>query len=123
MKKHLPTVLALGLLLAVPAHAADGDATTGANLFKTRCAICHTPDQNRVGPKLGGVFGRKAGAISDYSYSSALKASGLTWDAATLDKWLTGPAVLVSGTKMALKLDNPQDRADIIAYLKTLVAK
>ena len=50
--------------------------------------------------------------------SPALKASGLVWDAATLDRWLTGPPELVPGTKMYFSLSDPQKRADIIAYLQ-----
>lgn len=85
--------------------------------------MCHAPDQNKVGPKLGGVIGRKAGSVADYNYSPGLKAKDWVWDAAMVDKWLTGPSALVPRTKMTFKLDNPQDRANVIAYLKTLPAK
>ena len=71
-----------------------------------------------MGPRHRGVVGRRAGSVADYNYSAALKNSGLTWDEATLDRWLTNPSALVPGTKMFFKLDSPQDRADVIAYLK-----
>jgi len=119
-KSSLAVLALLGCTVSSFAWAAEGDAAHNAALFKTQCSSCHKVDHNLVGPELGGVFGRKAGAIANFSYSTPLKASGLTWDAATLDKWLTGPAVLVPGTHMTLKVENPQDRADIIAYLKTL---
>jgi cytochrome c len=114
--------LTLGLFFAVAAQAADGDATKGAAIYKAKCAMCHAPDQNKIGPKSAGVVGRKAGSLPDYTYSTALKASGQTWDVASLDKWLTGPSALVPGTKMAFKLPEAQDRADVIAYLGTLKA-
>jgi len=123
LKTYRATALVLGLLLAVPAKADEGDATKGGQIFRSKCMMCHAPDQNKVGPKLGGVVGRKAGSVTDYTYSSGLKAKGQIWDAAALDKWLTGPSAQVSGTKMTFKLDNPQDRANVIAYLKTLPAK
>jgi len=62
--------------------------------------------------------GRRAGSIEDYVYSPALKKSGIVWDEAELDQWLTNPSALVPGTKMFFKIDAPQSRADIIAYLK-----
>ena len=65
-----------------------------------------------------GVFGRKAGSVPDYSYSAALKDSGITWDDKTLDKWLTDPQAFVPGTKMFYHLESAEDRADIIEFLK-----
>lgn len=118
----LASLLMIILALAAPAYAyAEGDATKGAVIYKTKCGICHMPNKNMVGPRSAGVIGRKAGSLPDYTYSSALKAAGFTWDEAHLDKWLAGPSALVPGTKMAYHLDAPQDRADVIAYLKTLV--
>ena len=64
------------------------------------------------------MFGRKAGSLPDYDYSEALKSANITWNEETLDKWLTDPQALVPGAKMFFHLDNPQDRADVIAYLK-----
>ena len=107
--------------LASPA-AADGDASKGATTFSV-CKACHRigPDaRNTVGPELNGVVGRKAASNPDYSYSSALKASGITWDEATLTQWLHSPRALVQGTKMTFAgLRKDEDIANVIAYLRT----
>jgi len=99
--------------------ALNGDAVRGKTLYQA-CQSCHSIDENDLGPKHRGVVGRPSGAVADYSYSTALKNSGLTWDEATLDRWLTNPSALVPGTKMYFKIDDPQKRVDIIAYLKEL---
>jgi cytochrome c len=96
-----------------------GDAAHGKTLYQA-CSACHAVDDNDIGPKHRGVVGRRAASVSDYSYSQALKNSGLTWDEDTLDRWLTNPSALVPGTKMYFKLDDPQSRADVIAYLAEL---
>ncbi|HVO01474.1 MAG TPA: cytochrome c family protein [Candidatus Cybelea sp.] len=110
---------ALGSLTAAEAEA-DGDAAHGQQIYESRCIACHSPDANRVGPRHRGVFGRPAGSLADYNYSTALKNAGFTWNDETLDKWLTNPQAFVPGQKMNFKVANPQDRADVIAYLKTL---
>jgi cytochrome c len=94
-----------------------GDPVHGKTLYQA-CESCHSINDNDVGPKHRGVVGRHAGSIADYSYSPALKSSGLTWDEATLNRWLINPSALVPGTKMFFKIDDAQSRADIIAYLK-----
>jgi cytochrome c len=99
--------------------ALNGDAIRGKTLYQA-CQSCHSIDDNDLGPKHRGVVGRPSGSVADYSYSTALKNSGLTWDEMTLDRWLTNPSALVPGTKMFFKIDDPQTRADIIAYLKEL---
>ncbi len=107
---------------AAPLPAADlaqGDPVRGQALYQA-CTSCHSVDENDIGPRHRGVLGRRAGSIPDYNYSAALKASGLTWDAATLDRWLTNPQGLVPGTKMFFQLPDPQKRADLIAYLGQL---
>ncbi|WP_036264106.1 c-type cytochrome [Methylocapsa aurea] len=107
---------ALLLLAGLPCYAA-GDPVRGEALYQG-CTDCHSIEQNDVGPKHGGVFGRKAGAVSDYSYSSALKNSGIVWNEETLDKWLMDPQGLVPGAKMFFTVTNLQDRSDIIAFLR-----
>jgi cytochrome c len=97
----------------------NGDADHGKALYQG-CQACHSIDDNDLGPRHRGVVGRRAGSVEDYSYSPALKTSGLTWNELTLDRWLTNPSALVPGTKMFFKIDDPQARADIIAYLKEL---
>lgn len=105
----------------VSACAADthplGDAAKGKILYQA-CEACHSIDDNDIGPKHRGVVGRLAGSVSDYTYSDALKKSGIVWNETTLDHWLTNPSAMVPGTKMFFKIDGAQDRADIIAYLK-----
>jgi cytochrome c len=109
-------------LFATAQASADGDAGRGKTLF-TRCGSCHAvTEQNKVGPHLSGVFGRTAGTVAGARYSKAMTASGMRWDERTLDAFLTEPTNVLPGTTMSAKLPNPQDRADVIAYLKTLVS-
>jgi cytochrome c len=68
------------------------------------------------------VFGRKAGSVPGYDYSAALKASNIVWNDTTLDKWLADPQAFVPGTKMTFSVDDAQDRADVIAFLKDKAA-
>ena len=104
-------------LLASPAYAA-GDAAHGEVLYEG-CQDCHSLDKNDVGPRHSGVYGRKAGSLPDYSYSPALKNAGFVWDEKTLDQWLADPQKFLPGAKMFYHLDQQQDRADVIEFLKT----
>lgn len=107
-------------LLAPAAAGADGDAARGKSVFN-RCAACHTAtDQNKIGPGLAGVLGRAAGTVPGARYSKTLPASGIVWDETKLDEFLAAPTKAVPGTSMPLGVPNAQDRADVIAYLKTL---
>jgi cytochrome c len=116
------TIAALLLLaLAAPAFA-EGDAANGTKLF-SRCSVCHSVNgQAKIGPTLAGVYGRKAGSLEGVKYSKALAASDLVWNDDTLDRFLAAPSKLVPGTAMAINLSKPDDRADMIAYLKSLKA-
>jgi cytochrome c len=109
----------VGLLLvaALASRTCAADIDHGAALYEG-CQDCHSLDKNDVGPKHRGVFGRKAGSLPDYDYSSALKGSDIVWDETTLDKWLANPQALVPGAKMFYHLADPVDRADVIAYLR-----
>ena len=105
-----------------PAQAA-GDAAAGKAVFGAACSICHSPQQGRnmVGPSLFGVVGRKSASEAGYNYSPPFKALGVTWDEATLDKYLAGPREMVPGTKMTYGgLKDDTKRANLIAYLATL---
>jgi cytochrome c len=109
------------LLIALPAHAQNAEA--GKTAFKQQCGLCHdtAAGKNRVGPSLFSVVGRKAGTVDGFHYSDANKGSGITWDEATLDKYLTDPRAMVPGTTMTyagVKAD--QVRHDIVAFLATL---
>jgi len=114
--------LSLGLVLLAPcAHAQDADR--GARLFHSQCGICHSarPGRNVVGPSLYGVVGRHSGRIPGFPYSQANLASGLTWDPATLDRYLAAPRQVVPGTRMTYPgLKDPRERADVIAFLAHL---
>src|SRR5689334_4064670 len=113
-------VLITALVTARPATAAD--AAKGADLFNTTCTTCHSvqPGKNKLGPSLYGVVGRRAGSVRDYEYSDAMKGSGITWDAASLDKYLTNPGGFIRGVRMRFAgLGSPAARADIIAFLAT----
>jgi cytochrome c len=111
----------LAVLVSVPAMAAD--AANGEKVFK-RCQACHVvnAEQNRVGPYLKGVIGRKAAAVEGFKYSEAMAAKGeegLVWDDANLEKYLENPKEFIPKNKMAFPgLKKPEERADVIAYLK-----
>ena len=115
------TILAFGALLAVSNTAfAEGDVAKGEKVFK-KCIACHTLEdgKNKVGPSLYGIFGRAAGALEDYKYSTAMVESGIVWDDENMDGYLKKPRAFLKGTKMAfagIKKDN--QRADLIAFLK-----
>ena len=112
-------VSSLGASAPLQAQAA-GDAVKGKKVF-AKCMACHALEagKNKVGPSLHGIIGRKSGSAEAFTYSDAMKNSNLTWDEATLDKYLTNPKTEVPGNKMAFPgLPKPEDRANVIAYLK-----
>ena len=119
IRSALAALLLTGTL-AGPALA-EGDAANGEKVFR-RCIACHVIDQetNRLGPHLVGVYGRHAGAVDGYNYTQGLADADFVWDEATLDPWLADPKAVIPGTRMVLKLAKPEDRADVIAYLKSL---
>lgn len=105
---------------APPAGTAIADAAPAAFGI---CKSCHSVEKGKsmIGPSLFGLLGTKAGEVAGYSFSPAMKASGLTWDEATLDKWLENPMKLVPGTRMTyVGQSDPAKRKAIIEYLKTL---
>ena len=98
-----------------------GDAEAGKKVF-AKCMTCHSVDAgvNKVGPTLHGVVGRHSGSVEGYSYSDANKNSGITWTPEELYVYLADPQATIPGTKMAFPgLKDPQDRANVIAYLQT----
>jgi cytochrome c len=107
-------------IAAMPKAEAQ-DVAAGQRDF-ARCTPCHSAKagENKIGPSLAGVFGRKAGTEQGFNYSPALKASGITWDEQQLDKFLTNPSADVHGTKMVISVPSADDRKNLIAYLKTL---
>ncbi len=106
----------LGCLLALPA-AANGDAERGKAIY-SRCIACHALAYDRTGPRHCGLLGRRAGAVPGFSYSPALKRSGIVWTAATLDTFLRDPMKAVPGTSMGYAgVKDSAERADLVAYL------
>jgi cytochrome c len=109
------------LLASLPAPYNTADLKNGERQFGL-CRSCHTIAQggpNMTGPNLYGVFGRKAGAVPDYTYSEAVKSAGFVWDASHLDSWLAEPRTFLPGTKMSFAgLRDETDRRDLIAYVK-----
>lgn len=100
-----------------------GDPLRGARLYEARCGGCHGLDANRVGPLHRGVYGRRAGSVTGFNYTPALKSSGLVWTSANLDRWLIAPTQMVRGTAMGFRMPDPQERADVIAYLASPAAR
>jgi cytochrome c len=96
----------------------EGDPTRGAALFEKRCVGCHALTGNHEGPRLQGVYGRAAGSVADFAYSPALKKANVVWDKTTLDKWLTDPDAFIPGNEMDFLISKPQERQDLIAFLK-----
>jgi cytochrome c len=116
--KLAAAVLALALLSG--AARGEGDAARGEAKFK-ECAACHKLESgvNNVGPSLHGIIGRKAGELTDFRYSPAIKRSGITWTPATLDGFIKEPQAMVPANRMPYAgLADPADRADLIAYLQ-----
>ncbi len=101
----------------------SGPSLASAPAAFAQCSSCHTirPGANAVGPSLFGLFGQKAGAVEGYAYTDANRNSGLTWDEATLDTYLTAPMKMVPGTKMIFAgVADPAKRQAIIDFLKTV---
>jgi cytochrome c len=115
MRVGMSAVASIGLASAVQAQTLEaGSAQRGAALYDSRCFGCHSEDANRV-------LGRKAGGVSDFMYSQALQQSTLVWSKTTLNEWLKNPQALIPGQAMNVSVSGAQDRADLVAYLATLV--
>ncbi|MEY4762951.1 MAG: hypothetical protein RLZZ200_2807 [Pseudomonadota bacterium] len=108
--------------LATTSFAADAPA--GKVVFQAQCALCHSAAPNdgggAQGPSLQGVFGRGAASGEGFSYSKPLKASRLTWDAATLDRFLASPTTVVPGSTMVIPIADAADRANVVEYFQSL---
>lgn len=113
----------LCLVGATAKSAADPAMMSGKELFKRQCAACHADSlaaPPRQGPPLAGVFGRKAGSISSFTYSPGFAKATWTWDEAHLNSWLTNPQAVIPGAIMPYRQSNADVRQTIIAYLREL---
>jgi cytochrome c2 len=113
-------IAAATIMAAAGAARADGDPARGEKRFED-CVACHTTERgvNSVGPSLYGVFERKAGEVSDFRYSPALKRSGITWTVQALDAFIADPQKAVPANRMPYAgMPDAADRADLVAYLQ-----
>jgi cytochrome c len=117
------TVSVVLTLAATAAVAQSGDATRGERLFNQQCKICHTVEKgarNGVGPNLFGIIGSKAGAVQGFSFSEAMRKSGIVWDEKTMAEYLKDPKGRVPDGKMVYAgLKQQAQLDDVIAYLRT----
>ena len=122
--KLCAAIVCSGLLCAVPAEAEQEENEGGKVAFNNNCRTCHSfkEGDNRLGPTLHGIVGRKAGSIEGFQFSSAMKSSGITWDAATLDKFIANPDMVVHGNAMKPfgGIADASERTKIVDYLATL---
>ena len=120
MKRSALIIVAAMAVFTANVARADGDAKRGAKLFE-ECHACHSTERGvqGVGPSLHGVFGRRAGALEDFRYSPALKRSGITWTAQTMDAYVVDPQKAVPANRMPYGgMPVAGDRADLIAYMQ-----
>ncbi|MCC7046639.1 MAG: cytochrome c family protein [Alphaproteobacteria bacterium] len=112
-------VLALGLI----ATHADADEA-GVRRLYDRCEGCHSPDRNRTGPMLGGLFGHSAGSIRDFDYSAAMASLTFQWNDQTLSRFLENPQAVAPGNKMEFRgIDNAAERRELIEYLHRMLER
>ena len=100
--------------------AGPGDAARGKTVFEHRCTGCHALDSDREGPHLRGVYGRQAGSVPNFDYSAAIKKSGVVWNEANIERWLRDTDAFIPDNNMGFRVPKAQDRADVIAFLKTM---
>jgi len=114
------TLFCIALLCGAMLAAMSVQEKRGEDLFLRRCSGCHALDLNKEGPRLRGVYGRKAAAVPDFVYSVALEKLDLRWDEASLDRWLSNPDAMAPDTDMGFWLVDREDRKAVISYLKSL---
>lgn len=122
--RRLSVIAAAVAAPALCAAAPKPDVENGKATFNVMCSVCHAVTESggpTLAPNLVGVVGRKAGSQPEFAlYTSAIKASGITWTPKTLDKFLVNPMLTVPGTAMPMLIPDNKTRADVVAYLATL---
>jgi cytochrome c len=103
-----------------PQASTTGDPQKGQALFQRRCTGCHALDTDHEGPRLRGVYGSPSAAVAGYAYSQTLTTAHIVWNDDTLDRWLTDPDAMLPGNNMDLRVPRPDERRDLIRYLKQL---
>jgi cytochrome c len=103
---------------STPGVIVAGDPIKGKAVFEKRCIGCHSMERNMEGPRLRGVFGRTSGEVAGFKYSAALKKANIQWDDSTLERWLADPDTLVPDNDMQFGVARPEERRDLIAFLK-----
>jgi cytochrome c len=116
---------ALALICLASTAYADGDAAKGKAAFVRQCAICHTSEKggdNRFGPNLFGIVGKKAGTVPGFTYSNAFKTrANWEWTEDAIGGWMMFPSTMIPGTAMGVFQGIAEkDRDDLVAYLATL---
>jgi cytochrome c len=101
-----------------PALAGQGNPVLGKAAFEKRCTGCHALNADREGPRLSGVYGRKAGSIAGFAYSKGLKNSGITWSDTTIERWLSDPNLMIPDNNMGFSIPRAEERRDLIAFLR-----
>jgi cytochrome c len=101
----------------------QGDARRGGELFQKRCGGCHALNTDKEGPRLGNVYGRKAGTIPQFKYSDSLKSAQIVWNDALLDRWLINTESVVPDNDMDFHVPKADERADIIQFLRVSSGK
>jgi cytochrome c len=104
----------------------DGEVSSGQLVFNNACRTCHSirEGDNRLGPHMRGIIGRKAGSLPNYSYSSAMRGANFVWDEENLERFMANPDEIVPGNTMKPYggLASAESRVELIAFLKTLAA-
>jgi cytochrome c len=103
--------------------ASAGDAVRGKEVYEKRCTGCHAMTADREGPRLQGVYGRTSGTVAGFDYSPALKKAAILWNETTLEQWLTDPDTLVPGNNMEFHVAKPDERRDLVQFLKQSTGK
>jgi len=113
-------MFAFGAVVWALGSSTEDAARRGKDLFARRCSGCHAADINKEGPRLRGVYGRKAAGVVEFGYSESLTKLNVRWNDETLDRWLADPNAMAPETDMEFRLSSPDERKAVIAYLRSV---